>query len=43
MSEDLLPCPFCSGNGHLEGSISYWVECEECGCSLDTVGVSGIG
>lgn len=29
---ELLPCPFCGGNGSVKGERAYvkWVQCERC-------------
>lgn len=38
--EGLLPCPFCGGAAHVErhgnARVSQIIECEDCGCSLET-------
>lgn len=40
MTEQLLPCPFCGGEAHIERvgnrSFSTIYQCNHCGCSLET-------
>ena len=34
----IRPCPFCGGEGVLDGSSYYWVRCKK--CKVETRGVA---